>query len=238
MQRFNDIYIRFDRTLSSLSEIVSVTRNHLQQLRLRLNMLSLGHLSPTVISPGDLRRLLLEISDQLPSYLRLPYDITTDLWSYYRILPCTTLIGNENLIIAMTIPLLDTNKRFELFKVHNLPVPNLKTNQSNLLARYDIETEALAIDDVRGTFTTLSKIETNACKKQHGNFCSINKSFYPVSSSDLCVVKIFLNNIQEIERQCSVLVENKLPDPNALTLREGKWLITSSKPLEINVKCG
>lgn len=238
MQRFNDIYIRFDRTLSSLSEIVSVTRNHLQQLRLRLNMLSLRHLSPTVISPGDLRRLLLDISDQLPSYLKLPYDITTDLWFYYRILPCTTLIGDENLIIAMTIPLLDTNKRFELFKVHNHSVPNLKTNQSNLLAKYDIETEALAIDDVRGTFTTLSKIETNVCKKQHGNFCSINKSFYPVSSNDLCVVKIFLNNLQEIEKQCSVLVENKLPDPNAVTLREGKWLITSSKPLEINVKCG
>lgn len=61
MQRSNDIYIRFDRTLSNISEIVSITRNHFQQLRLRLNMLSLGHLSPTVVSPANLRQLLSEI---------------------------------------------------------------------------------------------------------------------------------------------------------------------------------
>lgn len=132
MQRLNDIYIRFDRTLSSISEIVSITRNHLQQLRLRLNMLLLGHLSPTVISPANLRNLLSEIANQLPPNLKLPNDPDTDLWSYYRILPCTTLVETENLIIALTVPLLDTNKHFEVFKIHNLPVPNLKTNQSNL----------------------------------------------------------------------------------------------------------
>lgn len=66
MQRFNDLYIHFDRTISGLTEIVSVTRNHLQQLRLRLNMLSLGHLSPTIISPADLKQLLSEITNQLP----------------------------------------------------------------------------------------------------------------------------------------------------------------------------
>lgn len=238
MQRFNDIYIRFDRTVSSISEIVSVTRNHLQQLRLRLNMLSLGHLSPTVISPANLRQLLSEIANQLPSNLKLPFDSNTDLWSYYRILPCTTLVGDENLIIALTVPLLDTNKRFEVFKIHNLPVPNLKTNQSTLLARYKIDEKAVVIDDVRSTYTTLSEIELASCLSQHGNFCSIDKSFYPVSSSNLCVMKIFLNDLPEIAKLCSVSVENNVVDPNAVNLREGKWLITSSKPLNLNVKCG
>lgn len=234
MQRFNDIYIRFDRTLSSISEI----RNHLQQLRLRLNMLSLGHLSPTVISPANLRQLLSEIANQLPPNLKLPFDPNTDLWSYYRILPCTTLVGDENLIIALTVPLLDTNKRFEVFKIHNLPVPNLKTNQSTLLARYKIDEKAVVIDDVRSTYTTLSETELVSCLSQHGNFCAIDKSFYPVSSSNLCVMKIFLNDLPEIAKLCSVSVENNVVDPNAVNLREGKWLITSSKPLNLNVKCG
>lgn len=66
MQRFNNIYIRFDRTLCSISEIDSITRNHLQQLKLRLNMLSLWHLSPIVVSPANLRQLLSEIAKQLP----------------------------------------------------------------------------------------------------------------------------------------------------------------------------
>lgn len=157
MQRFNDLYIHFDRTVSGLTEIVSVTRNHLQQLRLRLNMLSLGHLSPTIIPPAGLKQLLSEITNELPSHFKLPYDPETDLWSYYKILPCTTLIGEEDLVIVMTIPLLDASKQFEMFKTHNLPVPNRRTNQSNLLARYDINMEAVAIDDVRSTFTTLNK---------------------------------------------------------------------------------
>lgn len=57
IQRFNDIYVRFDTTLSSISEIISVTRNHVQQLR--LNMLPLGQLSPIVISPANLRQIFI-----------------------------------------------------------------------------------------------------------------------------------------------------------------------------------
>lgn len=51
----------------------------------------------------------------------------------------------------MTIPLLDASKQFEMFKIHNLPVPNSRTNQSNLLAKYDTNTDAVAVDDVRST---------------------------------------------------------------------------------------
>lgn len=184
-------------------------------------MLSLGHISPTDISPGNLRQLLLKVVNQLPSYLKLLYDTTTQLWSYYRILPCTTLTGDENLIIAMTIPLLDTNKRFEVFKAQNLPVPNLKTNQSTMLARYGVDTKAIAIDDVRSTYTTF-KIEARLWQRKHGHFCSIDKSFYSVSSSNLCVIRIFLNNISETEKQCSITLKNNLVHPNAVNLREGK----------------
>lgn len=35
LQIYNDLYVHFDRTISGLSEIVSVARDHLQQLRLR-----------------------------------------------------------------------------------------------------------------------------------------------------------------------------------------------------------
>lgn len=183
-QRLNDIYIRFDRTLSSISEVVTVTRNHLQQLRLRHNMLSLGHLSPTVVSSANLRQLLSYIVNQLPPNLKLPFDPNIYLWSYYRILPCTILVGDENLIIALTGRLLDTNKRFEVFKIHNIPVPNLKTNQSNLLARYKVEEKAVVINDVRSAYTTLSETELASCLRQHGNFLSIDKSVYPLAQAN------------------------------------------------------
>lgn len=81
MQRFNDLYIHFDRTVRGLAEIVCVTRKDLQQIRLRPNMLSLWHLSPTIFPPANLKQFLPYITDQLPTHFKLPYDPDYDLWS-------------------------------------------------------------------------------------------------------------------------------------------------------------
>lgn len=34
------------------------------------------------------------------------------------------------------------------------------------------------------------------------------------------------------------MIQNNLVDPNAVNLREGKWLIISAESLEVNIKCG
>lgn len=109
--------------------------------------------------------------------------------------------------IALTVPLLDTNEHFKVFKI--LPVPNLKTNQSTLLARYNIEEKAVVIDDVRRTYTTLSETKLASCLKQHGHFCSIDKYFYSVNPGNLCVIRVFLKDLPGIailyfcRKQCS-----------------------------------
>lgn len=85
---------------------------------------------------------------------------------------------------------------------------------------------------------TLSETELASCLRQHGNFSSIDKFFYPVNPGKLCVMRIFLNNLPGIAKLCSISVENNVVDPNAVNLCGGKRLITSSKPLNLNVKCG
>lgn len=52
---------------------------------MQLNMLTLGHLSPSVISPKNLRSLLIGIASKLPPGILLPSDPTTELWNYYTI---------------------------------------------------------------------------------------------------------------------------------------------------------
>ena len=44
---------------------------HIQQ---QLNMLSLDHLSPSVITLRHLKALFTEIENHLPQFLQLPYD--------------------------------------------------------------------------------------------------------------------------------------------------------------------
>jgi hypothetical protein len=117
-------------------------------------------------------------------------------------------------------------------------MPNLKTNQTNLLAKYNLDPVALAIDDVRDTYTTLSAVELQNCRNQHGNFCVIEKPFYPVAISQACVIQIFQNTSKGISKFCPISIETSSTDPDAKNLREGKWLITSSQPLKMNIKCG
>ena len=51
-------------------------------IQLQLNMLSLGHLSPIVITPRVLKKLLIEIESHLPEFLKLPYDPKRKIWKF------------------------------------------------------------------------------------------------------------------------------------------------------------
>jgi hypothetical protein len=87
-------------------------------------MLSLGHLSPTVIRPSELRTLLTEIKNELNSKFKLPFDPEVDIWTFYKTVTCTTLLDTEHLTVVMSIPLLDNMGTFEVYKVYNLPLPH------------------------------------------------------------------------------------------------------------------
>jgi hypothetical protein len=54
--------------------MLTIAGDYLGQLQLKLNMLSMGHLSPSVIDPNNLRILLSDIKSKLPPHLRLPKD--------------------------------------------------------------------------------------------------------------------------------------------------------------------
>jgi hypothetical protein len=54
--------------------MLTIAGDYLGQLQLKLNMLSMGHLSPSVIDPNNLRVLLSDIKSKLPPHLRLPKD--------------------------------------------------------------------------------------------------------------------------------------------------------------------
>ena len=55
---FVRLYAGLDMSLNNIQELVGITRDCLEHLELQLNMLSLGHLSPSVITPGDFQRTL------------------------------------------------------------------------------------------------------------------------------------------------------------------------------------
>ena len=79
-------------------------------------MLSLNHLSPSLITPKNLKQLLLTIKTKLPFSLKLPEDPDTNIWYFYRTLNCKTLVDNDKLLVVINVPLLDQNGEYEVFK--------------------------------------------------------------------------------------------------------------------------
>ena len=122
-------------------------------------MLSLGHLSPSVIRPTDLRNSLLEVKSKLCAQFRLPFEPKEDLWHLYKTLTCTTLINEKKLVVVISIPLLDLLGQFEISSVYNLAVSSLnisKVNGINILAQYDLETNNLAVNKQKTKFMILT----------------------------------------------------------------------------------
>jgi len=145
LDNFVRLYAKFDRSLSDLHELIGIARDYLQHLKLQLNMLSLGHLSPSVIRPTDLRKLLLDIESKITNKFKFPFDPKNDLWQLYKTLTCATLIKDEKLVVVISIPLLDINGRFEMYSIYNLAINSKKISKShginiNMLAQYALET--------------------------------------------------------------------------------------------------
>ena len=108
-----------------LHEIGLTTQNaviYLENLKSELNMLSMLHLSTRTISPRTLRSLLVGIKSKLPNNFELPRSPVTDIWYFYRTLPCVTYVEDNEIKIVLKIPLINTKEQYEVYKVHNLPL--------------------------------------------------------------------------------------------------------------------
>ena len=85
---------------------------YLEHSQLQLEMFSLGHLSPSVITAQSLKRLLLEMKSKLPHHLTLPNDPDRKLWKYYQSLTCTTILDTGMFLVVVSVPLLDRDNKF------------------------------------------------------------------------------------------------------------------------------
>ena len=90
-------------------------------------MLSLGHLSPDVITPRGLKKLFIEVESHLPEFLKLPYDPKGKIWKLYQTLTCSTVLDEGRFLVIVSIPLLDKINNVAIYDVFNMAVPHDKT---------------------------------------------------------------------------------------------------------------
>ena len=177
---------------------------YLAHLSSQLDMLSLGHVSPSIITPENLKKLLLEMQTKLPYHLTLPEDPTENLWKYYQSLSCTTILNEDRFLVIVSVPLLDRETTFEIYKVFNTPLPynqSIPTElQPDIVAQYRLETSALAINAEKTKYMLLNSDELNHCSTPLLSYCSVCSSVFLVNLSQRCIVSLFMNNVGKLKQ--------------------------------------
>ena len=85
-------YLQLDGMVEEIKQTPQKALIDVEHLQLQLSMLSIGKLSPSMISPLALRDLLVDIQTGIAAPLTLPGDPKADLWHFYKTLTCTTIV--------------------------------------------------------------------------------------------------------------------------------------------------
>ena len=123
LESYVHAYTHIDIVINEVNSMIDRAVVYFEQLLLQLNFLAIGRLTPSIITPDNLRKLIIQIQENIKPPLRLTADPKDELWKFYSYLTCSTLMDRGKIIVTVKIPLLDSREEYEVFKVHTLPIP-------------------------------------------------------------------------------------------------------------------
>ena len=140
----------------------------MEHVQLQLNMLSLGHLSPSVIIPRRLNCYLPEIQNHLPEYIKLLYAPKGEIWKLYQTLTCTKVLDKGRFLVIVSVPLLDHMNTFEIWNIFHVQVPVkdpvVPTDKlTSMVAWYRLEISSIAVNLAQMKYVFLTATEQNHC---------------------------------------------------------------------------
>ena len=199
---------RIYRVHTSLYALQGDTESLFEYMR----ALASQELNPMIIPPDILKMILHKIEEDIKSHARLKLceDPETNIWSYYGTVKLTPLVLEDYLMLILTVHLVDQSLHMDLYKVHNLPMlhPTLHVH-----AQYEIEGSYLAtvMDGIFITFPTA--LDVRVCLMMNGHLCMFNQALYPVEHTNWCIYALFINDRNQIEKNCLLKILNQTTNP-------------------------
>ena len=211
-------------------------QQNLNHLYIYLNTLSTHKLIPKMLTPYDLLALLKTVVSDLRSHpkLKLPVEPTkNEIYQYYQIMSASAVIYDEMLLCILHVPLVDRSKTFQVFKIHNLPLPLPPLNKQ-MRHKLDHQYLAISTDKLYVTFPTAEEIFS--CRLSIGSFCEINNAIYPTSTINSCEYALFMEQQTLVRKLCKVDLVNFTRD-QAFSLDSQFWVILTVQLTTMQVSC-
>ena len=200
-----------------------------------MRALALQELNPMIIPPDILKDILHRIETDIKSHARLKLceDPETNIWSYYGTIKLTPIVMEDYLMLILTVPLVDQSLQMNLYKVYNLPMlhPVL-----HVYAQYELENSYLATI-MDGMFITLpTALDVKLCLMTNGHLCMFNQALYPVEQTNWCIYALFINNEEQIEKNCYLKTINRTTNL-AYNLDGYLWAISALATKMLQIRC-
>ena len=230
-----------------LRSLIENTKGFLHEIEIvflnfdaKINFISQGKITPSVITPSKLKTILSDIRKQLPPTLFLAIDPYESIDKYYQMLSCKTTLLENQIIITTNIPILDATEKLDIFEAIPIPIiTHIKSKNKNyaIAVSYDTNNEGLAINADQTKFTTLTQQNIRECQSPTNNFCELHNPIYPTRKSDNCLVSLFTNNDKSAKEKCQRKIINNFQTPKAIFLTEGLWLVFTQNEATFTIKC-
>ena len=220
------------RVYTSLYALQTDTESLFKYMR----ALASQELNPMIIPPDILRDILHKIETDIKSHARLKLckDRETNIWSYYRTIKLTPIVLEDYLMLILTVPLVDQSLQMNLYKVYNLPMlhPILHVH-----AQYELESSYLATV-MDGMFITLpTALDVKLCLMTNGHLRMFNQALYPVEQTNWCIYALFINDEEQIERNCFFLKTINRTTNLAYSLDGYLWAISALATEKLQLRC-
>ena len=237
-------YLQLNSLVDSAKQLMYESLVFIEDFQIQINVLSTGRISPNIILPSKLLEILLEIKARLPEDLKLPFRPANRLWDFYKILTCSTVFENDRVMILIRVPLITIGNKLNVYRIHNMPLSNIKTfntnwisNDKHMIAQYDLEATALAINKKRTKYMLLTEEETRNCAENPESYCEFKSPLYPINQSKYCVTALIMNDKEKIKQRCTITVKPNEVLPQAKNVAKGIWAISTNKPLRFAITC-
>ena len=208
---------------------VIIFKNH-------LNSLAIAQLTPSLIDPTDLFKLMKQVERDISvrPKLRLPLAINaTNTFKYYRILSVYASVIEDHLVYIITCPLVDRERVFITYRIFNLPLPVPSTKMQ---IKHKLEHKYIAITQNNQYVTFPKEDEMMKCTITAGAQCSLSAPLFPTATVKLCEYALFIKNKELVEELCKISTSPFTTD-NALALDKHYWLVLTIKQITLHIAC-
>jgi len=242
---FHEIVNALHLTTGEIRRLLASAEIYLEELTIKLNMLSLQQLTPALLTPSHLRDLLHEIEPKLPKSFALPLDPKSQLWQFYTSLHCSTIMSVNRLGIIIDIPLKPISESFRLVRATPLPVAYLNdtskikvsANIEHFTASIDVDAQYFLINTDFSQYALLSSREANTCLEESLPFCEINNGIESTYITKSCAIVSYLKRQGDADKFCKTLIHTAITLPRAISVNVNSWLILSNVESQFSIKC-